>query len=353
MKKLVTFLLTAAIAIGVCGMLAACAEGDNDTNDKTNDITGTTGDETITITCLGADAKPVQKEVPLNPQRVAILDYAVLDMMDLYGVGDRVVSSARGTLAYLQTYWDKMDNGDIVDLGNLQSYDMEKLMFSEPDIIFIGGRQSGKYTEIEEIAPVVYLSVTAGNIVEETLANADIVAQIFNISEEKVQEVEEAMNIQSRVDALRAYSYADDNTQATKKALVLMYTSESSISALASDGRCSLISSELGFDLQAATATEGSGGNHGSSVSFETIAQVNPDYIFVLNRGYITSNGSDGNDSVRTVLSNSVVNQTTAAKNNNVIVMDNPDAWYTAEGGLQALDTMISDLEKAFNITNS
>lgn len=372
MKKLVSVLLTAAIAVGVCGTIAACSTEDE----------GWQGEWT-TITCLGADAKSTQKSVPLDPERVAILDYAVLDMMDLYGVGDRVVSSARGTLAYLQDYWDKMDKGEIVDLGNLQSYSMEKLMESDPDIIFIGGRQSGNYTAFEEIAPVVYLSVTAGNIVEETLANADVVAQIFNISATKVQEVESKLNIEARVEALRAVSGADDDTVDTKTAMVLMYTSSTSISALASDGRCSLITSEIGFVLKTAAADSsssgsdsgsgsggqhgsgsgsgsgsgngggsGSGGQHGSSLSFSTIAAVNPDYIFILNRGYITSDGETSNAVVEETFDNDVINVTTAAKENHIIIMNNPDAWYTAEGGLQALETMIADLEEAFGLNS-
>lgn len=333
MKKLVTLLLTAAIAVGVCGVFAGCT-------DEEDSVAG----ETVTIKCLDASAETVEKEVPYNPQRVAILDYAVLDMMDIYGVGDRVVSSARGTLAYLQTYWDKMDKNEIVDLGNLQTYSMESLQQSEPDIIFIGGRQSGKYAELEEIAPVVYLSVTAGNVVEETLANAKTVATIFGVSDAKVTEVE--TNLRPRIAALRALSGVDSG--AAKTALVLMYTSETSISALASNGRCSLISSELGFALQAATASEGGGGQHGSSVSFETMVDVNPDYIFVLNRGYITSNGENGNDAVIETFNNNLINKIDAK----IIVMDNPDAWYTAEGGLQALVTMVSDLEKAFGIAS-
>lgn len=360
MKKLVTLMLTAAMAAGVCGAFAACTDGEEKTEG-----------ETVTITCLDASATLAEKEVPYNPQRVAILDYAVLDMMDLYGVGDRVVSSARGTLAYLQTYWTKMDNNQIVDLGNLQSYDMDKLMQSEPDIIFIGGRQSGNYAAFEEIAPVVYLSVTAGNVVEETLANAKTVAKIFGVSDAKVEEVESGLR--PRIAALRALSFADDEAAETKTAMVLMYTSETSISALASNGRCSLISSELGFELKSASTGSGSGsgnggngggsgnggngggsggagGQHGSSLSFETIATVNPDYIFILNRGYITSNGENGNDQVVSTFDNDVINATKAGQNGNIIVMENPDAWYTAEGGLQALVTMVSDLEKAFGI---
>lgn len=370
MKKLATFLLTAAVAVGACGAFAACSDEGN-----------TWEGDTVEITCLDADASEVTKSVPYNPDRVAILDYAVLDMMKVFGIQDKVVSSAKGTLSYLQDIWDAMDAGTIANLGNLQSYSMEELSYSDPDIIFIGGRQSGNYAAFEEIAPVVYLSVDAGNIVEGTLKNAKTVAKIFGVDDSKVEEFE--ADITPRIAALRAFSKADDDNADTQTALVLMYSS--SFSALSSDGRCSLITSELGFNIIEADASSssgsgsgsgsgsssgsgsgqgsgsgsgsghgsGGGGFHGSSVSYETLLAKNPDYIFVLNRAYITSNGETNNNAPLEALNNDVVNATNAAKNGNIIVMASPDAWYTAEGGMLALDAMLSDLETAFGISAS
>lgn len=352
MKKLATFLLTAAVAVGACGAFAACSDDGN-----------TWEGDTVEITCLDADASEVTKSVPYNPDRVAILDYAVLDMMKVFGIQDKVVSSAKGTLSYLQDIWDAMDAGDIANLGNLQSYSMEELSYSDPDIIFIGGRQSGNYAAFEEIAPVVYLSVDAGNIVEGTLKNAKTVAKIFGVDDSKVDEFE--ADITPRIAALREFSKADYDNADTQTALVLMYSS--SFSALSSDGRCSLITSELGFKIIEADASSssssgsgsgsgsghgsGGGGYHGSSVSYETLLAKNPDYIFVLNRAYITSNGETSNNAPLEALNNDVVNATNAAKNGNIIVMASPDAWYTAEGGMLALDAMLSDLETAFGIS--
>ncbi len=35
------------------------------------------------------------------------------------------------------------------------------------------------------------------------------------------------------------------------------------------------------------------------------------------------------------------------SKNNRIVYLAHPAAWYTAEGGVTALDTMISDLESS------
>lgn len=42
---------------------------------------------------------------------------------------------------------------------------------------------------------------------------------------------------------------------------------------------------------------------------------------------------------------NKVTEGTKAAQDGHIIVMENPDVWYTAEGGINALLTMIQDLE--------
>ncbi len=334
MKKLIATLITATVALGACSAFAACSAEDD----------GWDG-ELIEITCLNENAQKETKKVPLNPNRVAILDYAVLDMMDLYGVGDKVVSSCSGTLDYLQDYWDKMSSGEIVDLGNLKQYSMEKLQQSEPDIIFIGGRQSANYAAMEEIAPVVYLAATEGNLVETTLENAETVRKIFGKTDAEVQAIFGDYDFDGRIAALKEVSGA--NTATPQNAMVLMYNSSESITAIGSNGRCSLISTEVGFKLQ---EVADSGSQHGSQFNWETIMELNPDYIFVLNRGFITE--STDNNSVLNDIVNKLTKPTTAAQNNHIIVLNSPDAWYTASGGLQALNTMFEDLEAALLSNN-
>ena len=88
---------------------------------------------------------------PYNPERVAILDMAVLDMMDNWGLGSQIVGMPKSSkIDYLMEY---NNNDAIVNLGTLKEVDMEALMASEPDVIFIGGRLSAQYDELSKIAP--------------------------------------------------------------------------------------------------------------------------------------------------------------------------------------------------------
>ena len=108
----------------------------------------------MTITSLNANKEAAELEVPYDPQRIAILDMASLDILDALGVGDRVVGTASTSLEYLQDYI----NDDIANLGTIKEADLEAVMACEPDVIFIGGRLASSYDALSEIAPVVYLA---------------------------------------------------------------------------------------------------------------------------------------------------------------------------------------------------
>lgn len=113
-----------------------------------------------------------------------------------------------------------------------------------------------------------------------------------------------------------------------------------SVNVLGTDGRCSLISNEIGFTNIAAdevTAT------HGNEVSFEAIVEKDPEYIFVLNRD--AAIGSDGADQAQEVVENDLTRQTQAYRNGHIVYLSNPAVWYTAEGGIEALNIILEDLE--------
>ena len=57
--------------------------------------------------------------------------------------------------------------------------------------------------------------------------------------------------------------------------------------------------------------------------------------------------GTNGAQLAAEVLDNELINQTEAAKNGNVVVLEHSNVWYTAEGGITALGIMLSDLENA------
>src|SRR5690606_20394574 len=78
---------------------------------------------------------------------------------------------------------------------------------------------------------------------------------------------------------------------------------------------------------------------HGQNVNFEYIREVNPDIIFVLDRGVIT----EGKGTAQELLDNALVNQTNAALNDKIVYLT-PESWYIATGGLESINVMIAEV---------
>lgn len=270
----------------------------------------------------------ISLEVPPAPQRIAILDMASLDILDALGVGDRVVGTVDTSLEYLQSYI----GGDVANLGTIKEADLEAVMASEPDVIFIGGRLASSYDVLSEIAPVVYLSVdTEVGVVESVRKNATTIASLFGM-ESKVDEL--MADFDGRIEALSAF--------AKDKTAIIGMTTSGSYNVLGNDGRCSIIGREIGFqnigiDANLDTST------HGNEASFEFIVDKNPDYLFVMDRDAAV--GTDGAKLAQEIMENQLVMGTEAYKNGHIVYLSHPAVWYTAEGGITALDLMLSDLE--------
>ena len=329
-RKLITLILVCTMAFS----LAACGskETENTSGEaQTEGSEETSEPETVTITSLDANGEETQIEVPYRPERAALLDMACLDIIDSLGEGDCVVGSATTSLDYLQDY---VTNEKIENLGTIKEADLEAVMACEPDVIFIGGRLSSSYDALNEIAPVVYLATDSEKgVVESVRSNAETIAAIFG----KEEEVEELMSgFDKRIQTLAEFAE-------NKTAIVGMCTS-GGFNILGNDGRCSLIGNEIGFEnvgVDSDTTTS----THGNEASFEFVVERNPEYIFVMDRDAAIN--TEGAQLAQEIVENELVKGTDAYKNGHIVYLEHPAVWYTAEGGINALDIMLQDLEGA------
>lgn len=328
MRKLTGVLLAGAMAVS----LAACGQAEEKSNTSKKAETEQTKEQTpenVMIKSFNGNKEEVNLEVPYNPERIAVLDMASLDILDNLGMGDRVVGSASTSLEYLTDY---VDNEEVANLGTIKEADLEAVMECDPDVIFIGGRLASSYDALSEIAPVVFLSTESElGIVKSVTKNVETIASMFGLEDEVSKKTE---GFDERIKALK-------KTAEGKTALVGMTTS-GSFNLMGNDGRCSIVGREVGFEnLTAVESTS----THGNEASFETVVEKNPDYIFVMDRD--SAIGADGAQTAKEIVENELVMGTDAYKNGRIIYLEHPAVWYTAEGGITALNIMLSDLENA------
>lgn len=340
MKKYLSLALAGLLALSMtaCGAIAtdlAAMASPKSESEAAASASSSAVQQEVTIQSLNGSKEAVELTVPYDPQRIAVLDMASLDILDALGLGDRVVGSASTSLDYLQSY---MENEVVANLGTIKEADLEAVMASEPDVIFIGGRLASSYDALSEIAPVIYLSTdTELGVVESVRKNTAAVASLFGL-ESKAEEL--MTNFDGRIAALQEFA-------AGKTAIVGMCTS-GSYNVLGNDGRCSLIGREIGFENIGVDANIDTS-THGNEASFEFIVEKNPQYIFVMDRD--AAIGTDGAKLAQEIMDNELVNKTQAAQDGHVIYLANPAVWYTAEGGVTALDRMLSDLETGLGLS--
>ena len=344
MKKMISMLLALVMVFA----LAACGTTNNaettEAHDHDHDHTHAedtiapeeTKPETITIQALNGNKEMADIEVPYDPQRIAILDMPALDIVDALGLGDRIVGSAKVTIEYLTQYNPDDSNGAILNLGSVKTADLEQVAICEPDIIFIGGRLSSMYAELEAIAPVVYLAVDyEKGVVESTKYNTQTIASIFG----KEAEVDAMFDgFQPRIDALNSVLAGHD-------ILLAMYNNNA-MSIMDTQSQLNILAAELGGNNLGETVGEVEKATHGEDASWETIVNLNPEYIFVLDRSTATGAADEGILGAREVIENDLIKELDCYKDGKIVYfIQHANVWYTSTGGVQALDTMLADME--------
>ncbi|MGL5977654.1 MAG: siderophore ABC transporter substrate-binding protein [Erysipelotrichaceae bacterium] len=305
MKKLVASALAAMMLLTGCGN----SENKENTN-STVEVTDTYG----------------TTEVPANPKKVVVFDYGILDAIDAFDIEVELGTVHSSMLPYLEHYLDTT-----VAVGGVKDPDFEAIYEFEPDLIIIGGRQSDFYEQLSEIAPTIQLGTDYTDYIGSLEHNFTQLGTIFNVQDKVDAAMDEIKAVVEDVKAITA--------TAEEKALILL-TNDGNISAYGSGSRFGFVHDALNVK-QADEAIESS--THGMSVSYEYIAEKNPDIIFVIDRNAVVA----GDGSASSVMDNNLVASTTAAQNDAIYYLD-ATTWYLATGGYQSALQMMQDVLNVF-----
>jgi len=286
---------------------------------------GTAGDtaaETITVSHAQGST-----QVPVNPQRVVTFDMASLDTLDALGVESVKGVPQKSVPKYLQKYAGE----GYTNVGTLFEPDYEALPALQPDLIIVAGRSSAAYQELAKNFTVIDLTADSTTFSDSLSKNVNTLAQIFD----KRAEADRALaDLSGRIDAVKT-SFADAG-----KGLFLM-TSGGELTAYGPGSRFDLVHSVFG--IEPAVPNIKHEAQHGEAVSFEFVAQADPDWLFVLDRDAATG---EAGKSAEQVLDNALVARSKAWQQKQVVYLD-PQAWYIVASGLTATGTMVGQFENA------
>ncbi|ASS73698.1 ABC transporter [Tumebacillus algifaecis] len=320
MKKNFSFL---ALFLFFAVFAVACG---SDTNNATSG-TGKT-EQPAAVQELKIKHKLGEATVTKNPKKVVVFDFGALDTLDKLGV--EVAGVAQGSIP---PYLNKYKDAKYVNVGSLKEPDFEKISSLNPDLILISGRQQEAYPELQKLAPTVYVGVDNARFMESFKENMNTIGQIFGKEADVQKEIAE---IEKKVKVI-----SDKAKSSGKNALVIL-ANEGAISAYGPGSRFGLV-----HDVMGITAVEKNleVSTHGQSITFEFVAEKNPDYLFVVDRGAVA--GSDGKSTASALVENDLVKKTKAFKNGKIVYLD-PNYWYLSGGGLVSVSEMINQVYEKF-----
>lgn len=273
-------------------------------------------------------------EVPKNPKSVVVTDFGILDTIQALGVESvtGVSQDASSVPSYLKDY----TTDKYVNVGGLKEPDFEALYELQPEVIFIAGRQANQYEELSKIAPVVYISTDIKDYIGSLEKNVTLLGEIFG----KEKEAEEIMTkIRNQADEVKALAEEQD-----ANALITM-VNKGEVSVFGEASRFGIIHNTLGIKPADTNIEEST---HGQVGTFEYLLEVNPQYLFVVDRNAIDS-GDVASQAAKDTLNNELVNKMSAAKEDKIIYLD-PIAWYITSGGIQATEIMIQEVQEALEL---
>lgn len=269
--------------------------------------------------------------VKTNPAKVVVFDFGTLDTLDKLGIEVTGVPQQN-----LPSYLKKYEDSKYVNVGGLMEPDFEKIAEIKPDLIVISGRQASSYEEFKKIAPTINLALDTTNYMDSFKANLTTVGQIFGKEKEVTGEL---AAIEGEIQALH------DKAAANGKTGLIVLTNEGKISAYGPGSRFGLIHDVFGVkpaDDKIEVST------HGQSVSFEYVAEKNPDYLFVVDRGAVVASEGGESQPAKAVIENDLVKKTNAFKDGHIVYLD-PNYWYLSGGGLISVSEMVKEVSAAFN----
>ena len=316
MKKCLPTLLAAALALG----LAACGQ---QTDSKTaSDSTSQAAGEQIKLS-----SKAGEITIPANVNKIAVMDYTSLDTFVALGASDKVIGLPLSSA--VPTSLASFKDGKYADFGAVNNVNLEKLAAAQPQLIISADRLQKQTDALKQIAPTYHYSIDTNNywqsFHEQTLNLAKIVGKTTE-AEQKLQ-------------ALDAEAAKLSEKTKGKTALIVLVNNDK-LMAFGQHSRFGLIHDKLGFTPADASIKVGT---HGQSISYEYIAEKNPDYLFVIDRASAVTGKSGG---AQAALNNDIVKQSKAAKENHIVYLD-ANNWYLMNGGLNAMHEMVVEVGAA------
>ncbi|WP_300267306.1 siderophore ABC transporter substrate-binding protein [Microbacterium sp.] len=328
------FVATSLVLVSALA-LAGCASASADADPETSENEAGTITYTWDRNVAGEDEEPTYEEttveVPKNPEKIVAFEMSSLDSIGALG-GEVAGAPLESVPEYLK---DNLAD-DAFNAGTLFEADLIEIEAQQPDLIIIGGRSSGLYDELSEIAPTIDLGIsdTYLNTLER---NTEFFGELLGAEDEASALLDE---LNAGIDEAKAATADAGNGLA-----VMVSGGElKAMSPAPAEGGSAQVRGGLLYDVFGVEPAidDIKAATHGDPISFEFLLEHDPETLWVVDRDAATGSAEDGMAAAQ-VLDNDIVEQTAAFTNDKIVYL-NPTAWYIVYGGLETTQLMIDDV---------
>lgn len=272
------------------------------------------------------------------PEKIAVYDLALLDTFNALNIDADIIPdfNYEGRLAHY-------DDAKYIKAGSLSEPDFQTLKKLDPDLIFIGPKASVQTEAFTQIAPTVFMPNDTQHFLDNLAVHTQSLAQAFHREELAQQKLK---TIQQQHQILQA------KTQ-HQSALMLYAVSDHFIPQAEHDrfgfvydltGLASVVTETATWKHRHHPAslnnTEAISRLKQSDKALRKALKLEPDYIFVLDRGAVNTQKYASKDAF---IKNKLLANARAFKNNKVIYLD-ADTWYSIGAGLGNTEQMLNEL---------
>ncbi|QOR45775.1 siderophore ABC transporter substrate-binding protein [Trueperella pecoris] len=272
--------------------------------------------------------------IEAKPASIVVLDMAALDTIDALGAGQAVT----GTVTKNVPTWLKDDEGidytKVTSVGGLKEPDMEAIAKLNPDLVIVGNRSASFYEEFSQLFPTIDVT--------HSWKSSDYSATV----PQSVEMLASAIGADGKAaaDAITEKVAAYTGMGKDKGNALVVMTSAGELSVHDRGSRWAPIWDVFGFG-EAYKKAEADQGHKGEKVSFETVKDINPDWLFVVDRDAAIGKSEAGQAAAQ-VLDNELINATTAAQKGQIVYLS-PERWYVVMTGASNFPAILDEIADA------
>jgi len=288
----------------------------------------------LTLPSVGADKKFSAVPVPADPKRLAVLEYSVIENLQVLGLSDRIKAAVQTR----NLPWLTALPADCKLVKSVKSVDIETVSSAKPDLIFISGRISRNIDAFKPIAPTVCLIPNKAEGWKSFRGNFLALAEVFG---KKADAEKELKPLEKRLSALRNMA-APAGGAAAHLGADFGFTNVKPKPAQPAAPRKAPAPGEK---PAAPTPAEIAAGN---AKTIAELAALKPHRIFVLNKDEAIGM-PEPNTLAKAVADQPEWAKLDAVKGHRVHELTHA-AWYLADGGILSMDKMLADAERALGL---